>query len=622
MSLMQALGPAMSGLRANQAGLALVAGNVANADTPGYVRKTQNQVATAGGEAGVGVRVLGVDRQLELYVQRQLQVETAGGSYAGLRADFYQRLQKLYGAPGSDTALETIYNQFTAAVQGLATSPDSSAIRNSVVSSAQLLAQQLNGMSTDIQALRTDAELGLSDAVRQANEAMQQIASINRQLGTLDGNTATAAVLLDQRDNYINQLSELMDVRVVQGDNNQVTVFTNSGVQLVGAEAARLTFDGRGQLTPHSQWSGDPAERTAGTLTLVTPNGGATDLLVTKAIRSGKIAAYLEMRDDVLNQAQAQLDAIAGAMASVLSDRTIAGTPVTGPPDGLDLDVSGLLPGNHINLTYTDTATGAQHAVTIVNVDDPAALPLADSATAQAGDKVVGVDFSAGMASVVNQLNAALGSTLLQFSNPGGSTLRIVDDGGTNRIDVTAASVTKTATSLTGGSAEFPFFVDGPTPYTGAISSTGQESVGFAGRIEVNPALLADPSRLIVFQTSPLTPAGDLTRPSFIYDQLTKAVQDFAPQAGIGTQASPFRGSLVSYLRQMVSQQGEAAGGAQSLKEGQDLVVKSLQQRFNNQAAVNVDAEMATLVQLQTAYGANARVMTTVRDLLDQLMRM
>jgi flagellar hook-associated protein 1 FlgK len=619
---MQALGSAMSGLRANQAGLALVAGNVANADTSGYVRKTQNQVATSGGEAGVGVRVIGVDRQLELYVQRQLQVETAGGSYAALRADFYQRLQKLYGEPGSDTALETIYNKFTAAVQGLATSPDSSAIRNSVISSAQLLTQQLNGMSADIQALRSDAEAGLSDSVRQANEAMQQIASINRQLGTLDANTSTAAVLLDQRDNYINRLSELMDVRVVQGDNNQVTVFTNSDVQLVGGEAAQLTFDGRGTLTPHSQWSADPAERSAGTLTLVSPNGGATDLLVTKGIRSGKIAAYLEMRDDVLNQAQAQLDAIAAGMASVLSDRTTAGTAVPGPPAGFDVDAASLQPGNRIEITYTDSATGASHTVTIVNVDDPGALPLADSATARAGDKVVGVDFSAGMPAVLSQLQDALGSTLLQFSNPGGSTLRIVDDGGTNRIDVTAASVTRTATSLTGGSSELPFFVDGTSPYTGAIRSNGPQSVGFAGRIAVNAGLLTDPSRLVVYQTSPLTPAGDITRPNFLYDQLTKAVQDFSPEAGIGSQSAPFSGSLASYLRQMISQQGQAAEGANSLKEGQDLVVKSLQQRFNDRAGVNVDSEMATLLQLQTSYGANARVMTTVRDLIDLLMQM
>jgi len=72
----------------------------------------------------------------------------------------------------------------------------------------------------------------------------------------------------------------------------------------------------------------------------------------------------------------------------------------------------------------------------------------------------------------------------------------------------------------------------------------------------------------------------------------------------------------------MISQQGAAAESANSLKQGQDIVVNSLQQRFNDQAGVNVDSEMANLLQLQSAYAANARVMTTVRDLLDLLMKM
>ena len=622
MSLSQALNAAVSGMRTTQTGLALVAGNVANADTPGYVRKTLDQVAVAAGEVGIGVRAAGIDRQLDTYVQRQLQVESTGGSYADLRADFYQRLQQIYGQPGGDNALETIFNNFTSAVQSLTTSPDSNAIRNSVLGAAQVLTQQLNGMTVDIQGLRTDCENGLGNAVDEANQALQRIADINQQLGPLTSQDGTAAVLRDQRDNYINQLAELMDVRVVAGDNNQVSVFTTSGVQLVGLRASQLRFDDRGVLSPQSAWSADPTQRSAGTITLVSPNGGEVDLLASKAIRSGKIAAYLEMRDQVLPQAQAQLDELAAGMASVLSDRTQAGTPVVGPPAGFNLDVGGLKAGNKIELTYTDSATGAQHQVTIVRVDDPTALPLADSATPNPADKVIGVDFSGGMASVVSQLNTALGSTLMQFSNPSGTILQVTDDGGTNKIDVTAASTTTTASTLTGGSAELPFFTDANTPYTGAITSIGPQSKGFAGRISVNAALAADPTRLVVYQTSPLTPAGDATRPNFLYDQLTKATRDFSPQAGIGTVASPFRGSIGAYLSGMVSQQGEAASGADSLKQGQDLVVNSLRQRFNEAAGVNIDSEMATLLKLQTAYGANARVMTTVRDVINLLLQM
>ena len=68
MSLSQALAAAVSGLRANQTGLSLVAANVANAGTAGYVKKTISQVAVAGDGAGISVRVSEVQRQLDQYV--------------------------------------------------------------------------------------------------------------------------------------------------------------------------------------------------------------------------------------------------------------------------------------------------------------------------------------------------------------------------------------------------------------------------------------------------------------------------------------------------------------------------------------------------------------------------
>src|SRR5262245_17977366 len=377
MSLSQALSAAMSGLRATQIGLSTVAANVANAETPGYVRKTPTQVTVAAGQYNVNVRVVGVQREIDLYVQRQLRIETSGGSYADLRAQFYGRLQQIYGQPGTDSALETVFNRFTNALQALTTSPDSAAARNGVLSAGQVVMQQMHVMTEDIQALRADAELGLAEAAQTANEAMQQIAKINQQLGSTNSNDATTAVLIDQRDAYIDQLTQLMDVRVIQGNNNQVTVFTNSGVQLVGNDASQLQFDQRGAMTPGSAWSSDPAERSLGTLTLVSPNGGAVDLIVTKAIRSGKIAAYLEMRDQILPQAQAQLDEIAAAMATALSDRTVNGTVATsGSQAGFDIDTAALSNGNTINLTYTDVASGAQRRVSIVRVNDPAVLPL------------------------------------------------------------------------------------------------------------------------------------------------------------------------------------------------------------------------------------------------------
>src|SRR5262245_23765037 len=322
MSLSQALGTAVSGLRTTQAGLSLVSGNVANAETPGYVRRTLNQATIATGQTGSSVRVDGVSRQIDQYVQRQLRTETSGGAYADLRAQFYQRLQQVYGDPGSSTSLETVYSNFTDALQALSVSPDDFSARTNVIGTARVLAQTLNGLTAGIQGVRSDAEQGLADAVQTANTAMQRIAEINQQLANSTASDGASATLTDQRDQYIDQLSELMDIRVTIDDAGRAQVFTGSGTQLVGSQAARLNFDAFGTVTAAQTWSADRNERGVGTLTLVSSSGGTVDLIANKAIRSGQISAYLEMRDQALVQAQNQLDQIAASMSLALSNHT------------------------------------------------------------------------------------------------------------------------------------------------------------------------------------------------------------------------------------------------------------------------------------------------------------
>lgn len=621
MSLSQALATSVSGLRVTQAGLALVASNVANAETRGYIRKTMDQVALQTGGLGNTVRLGAVNRELDQYIQRQLRTETSGGAYADMRASFYQRIQQVYGDPGSSTTLETTFNNFTTALQSLVTSPESATARREVLNSAQVLAQQLNNMTSDIQGLRTDAELGLSDAVVRANAAMQQIARINQQVGTMRTGDSTLASLLDQRDIYVQQLSELMDMRTLENEYHQLSVFTNSGVQLVGLQASVLSFDPQGTMTPNAAWNQDASIRNVGTIKLTSPTGGEIDLIANNAIRSGQIAALVEMRDQILVQAQSQLDAIASAMSRALSDRTINGTAVTsGAQAGYDIDVGGLAAGNTITISYTDTATNTLRYATIVRVDDPGVLPLSNSATTSANDRVIGIDFSGGLAAVVSQLNSALGASGLQVSNPAGTTLRFLDDGAGNKVNLNALSSAQTATTLTGGTAELPLFTDAHTPYTGAIGTLGSQQIGFAGRITVNGSLLADPSRLVLY--GPGTATGDATRPAFLYYKLNTAMLEYSPESGIGTVSQPYSGSLPSFLRQIISQQGEAAAAAENLQEGQSVVVRSLQQRFNDSAGVNIDQEMAHLLNLQNSYAANARVLSAVREMLDLLMQM
>ena len=621
MSLSDALSIAMSGLRANQAAMSLVSSNVANAETPGYVRKTLDQVATNSGSYGSNVRVVGVNRELDQYIQAQLRTETSGAGYASLRSNFLQQLQSLYGNPGSVGTLEDAFNGLTTAVQALSTSADSQSARIGVVNAANALASQLNSMTQGIQTLRGAAETGISDSVNTANNLMSQIATINNQLAAnpLGGTStdASTAALLDQRDQYITQLSELMDIRVTTNGANQVTVFTSSGVQLVGNEAARLSFNAQGTVSPNTLWNSDPSKSNLGSVVVSYGTGGSIDLTATGGIKSGKIAAYTELRDKSLVEAQNQLDQFAASLSSALSDKTTAGTAVTsGLQAGFDLNVTGLMAGNVIHVTYTDTATNTQRQVSIVRVDDASVLPLPNSATADPNDQVVGVDFSGGMASVVAQLNTALGGSNLQFSGAG-STLTVLNNTGFSTVN--AASVTATQTNLTNGSAELSLFTDNGTPYTGAIAATGAQVTGLAGRLTVNNALVADPSKLVLYSAS--TAAGDTTRSDFILSQLTTARFQYSPASGVGSASAPFKGTLLSYMQQFVSAQGAAADAAAQVADGQDVVLNTLQQKISSTSGVNIDEEMAHLLSLQNAYSANARVMSTVNEMYKTLMQ-
>jgi len=625
MGLSQALSTAMSGLRATQASLALVSSNVANAETPGYVKKTLNQVAGTTGDFGSSVSINGVNRQLDQYLQTQLRTETSGAAYADTRSTYLANLQSVYGNPDNTGTIEDAFNKFLTAVQGLSTSPDSQSARIGVVNAAQTMAQQLNATSQGIQSLRANAETGINDSVNAANNAMTQIANINNQLQGNGQTDASTAALLDQRDQYINQLSQLMDIRTSTNDLNQVTVFTNSGVQLVGNEAAQLSFNAQGTVTPNTLYNSDPTKSNVGTIAINFPHGGSYDLVSTNSIRSGKIAAYLELRDNTLVKAQAQVDQFAASMASALSDKTTAGvaSPASvAPQAGYDLDLTGLQTGNTIHVTYKDNTTGATHNLSIVRVDDPSVLPLSNNATVDPNDQVLGVDFSGGMSSVVSQLNAALGPTAsLQFSNPSGSTLRVLDDGTPNRSDVTAASVTTTISSLTSGNPQLPLFTDNGGLYTGAITAGGSQQTGLAARISVNTALVGDPSRTIVLSTSPLTAAGDTTRSDFILSKLSTGSYSYSPQTGLGTTAAPFTGTLLNFAKQFISQQGGAATAAKQLADGQDVVLNTLQNKMSASSGVNIDDEMAHLLALQSAYSANARVMSSVKQMYDTLLQ-
>ncbi|WP_027534801.1 flagellar hook-associated protein FlgK [Bradyrhizobium sp. WSM3983] len=623
MGLSSALASAMSGLRANQAALSIVSSNVANSQTPGYVAQTPNQIEVTTGDFGSTAKTTGVSRAIDSYVQNQLRTETGGSGYADQMANILKQLQNVYGTPGNSGTLETALNNFTSSLQALSTSAGSSSAQTVALGAAQALATQLNVTTKGIQSLRSNVEQDLGTSAQAANAALNQIADINTKLQGLASTDPSAATLMDQRDQAINSLSKYVDVRVTTDGSNQANIYTTTGIQLVGAGlASQFSFASAGALGATSLYNVDPAKSGVGALTIKLPNGSSIDVAGNNVVSSGQIAADLKLRDQTLVQAQNQVDQLAATMSSALSDKTTAGTTVSGPPAGFDIDLAGAQPGNTVNITYTDS-TNTQRQITLVNVTDPAALPLQNATNAN--PMQIGVNFSNGMGAIAAALNTALSGSHLSFSaapSPAtATTLRVTDDN-SGLAKITSASSTKTVSSLTSGGPQLPLFTDGGQAlYTGAITASGSQMTGLAGRIAVNTQLTTDPTRLSIYSTSPVTPTGDTTRSDYLYSQLTNAVYSYSPQTGLGSASQPFTGSVSNYLQQFLSVQANASTQATALQQGQSVVVSTLQAKFNSTSSVNLDSEMSNLIQLQNAYAANAHVMSVVQSMMNTLLQ-
>ena len=289
---------------------------------------------------------------------------------------------------------------------------------------------------------------------------------------------------------------------------------------------------------------------------------------------------------------------------------------------GFDVDLAGLQSGNVIHVTYKDNITGATHNLSIVRVDDPTVLPLGNGATLDPNDEVLGVDFSGGMSSVVSQFNAALGTTAnLQFSNPSGSTLRVLDDGAPNRSDVTAASVTTTMTSLTSGNPQLPFFTDNGAPYCGAITANGSTQIG-PGRPHQRQYRAA--RRSLAHDRLLDQSAHRFRRHDALGFHPVAALGPFLPLLAANRHRHHRRAvhrHAVEFCQAVHQPAGRGRNPAKQLADGQDVVLNTLQKKMNATSGVNIDDEMAHLLALQNAYSANARVMSSIKQMYDTLLQ-
>lgn len=609
MGLTTSLNHALSGLRTNQDSMSILSRNVANSGTPGYHRQAltvldyNEQDSTYAKSAGA---TRAFNSSLQTYYNRQVS-DTSNSS---VQATYLDRLQGFLGKPGSAESLDTVYANLQNAMSALATSPDDYTARSQAVAQAQAMAEQLNSLSTSVQTMRQETESQMASDVHDLNGMLNSLQEVNKRMLDLGMDDSSRATLLDQRDRLVSSVAELIDVKADYRSDGTVSLMTRSGVGLIDNGVSTFKFESAGNLAATSLLDPNASTNKVGRLTLTTPSGLTLDLISQGVIQGGELGGLLTLRDKTLVEAQSQLDEVAAGLAQAFSTVQAPAAPVTaGAASGFDIDLTNLQKGNDFLLSYT--VNGVEAKVKVVNTTD--ALDYKDAS----GIRVIGINLSGNPTSAASLLQAKLPG--LAVTTTGASTLRILDDGATNTTDVKAVTTRKTSTALQGAGMAMSLFVDsGNASFTNTLDSDPPQKLGFASRISINSAILAD-NRLLVQDVVGGT-LGSADRPNYLIGQLN-SLQLVSGGNPLTSSKFQLSGNLSQVIAQVVGFQGSSIASALTTRDDRQLTLDTVVQQMSSEYGVSVDDEMGKLMEIQNAYSANARVVSVVKELLDALLQ-
>ncbi|WP_108396476.1 flagellar hook-associated protein FlgK [Devosia submarina] len=611
MGLTTSLNNAVSGLRINQDSIDVLSRNVANAGTPGYNRQSLN-VIDYNSQSGSYARSAGVTRAFNSSLQTYYTRQVADAANSGVQAKYLDRLQGFLGKPGSAASLDTLYGNLQNALQKLATSPDDYTVRAQAVEAAQGMAETLNRLSTTVQEMRRETEGQIASNVNNINGMLSSLSEVNSRLLDLGMTDSARSALLDQRDRLVSSVAEIIDVQADYRPNGTVALMTRSGVGILDNGVSRFQFDSAGSLDATSQFNVDTARSGVGRLTLTTPSGLTVDLVQQGVLQGGELAGLVTLRDKTLVEAQSQLDEIAAGLAQAFSTQQTTGIESDTTPGTYLVPVTAMSPGDSLTIKVRNDS--GEQTIKVVNTTE-IGVDYRDAS----GTRVVGVDlseFPANTTDALADIRSALGSAAPAISIN-------IDAGPKWELrGVAPAVVTGFSTEVTAGNSQgslaFNLFVDGSNAvFTNNPGGTPPQKVGFAQRIAINSDILAD-NRLMV-RSNPSDPLGNADRPNYILDQL-KSLQ-FVSGGDPKTSSGRFQlnGNLGEVIAQVINFQGSTIGAAITRSDDRQLTLDTIVDQMSSEYGVDVNDEMARLMELQNAYAANARVVSVVKELLDQL---
>jgi flagellar hook-associated protein 1 FlgK len=624
MSLTGTLSNALTGLHVAQASINAVANNIVNANTDGYVRKALSQESVVLNNRGAGVEVGAAERIADefLIAEVRRQATITGRSLA---LDKYHSLtQDAFGNPSSGFDIGNRVGALSASLEAFTANHETAALGLDVLTSADELTGAINHLSDHVQRLRGEADKEIGQVVNEINNDIEAIHLLNSEIARVENSGQISPELFDKRDLAIKNLAEKIDISTYSQDGNIIAVYTGRGEALLDATPRTVHYNPVNAIAPDATLpaisifrndqidpvTGDPFDVNAGVeivssgvravLSPELTNDGTPDAdqTIVSLLSGGRIQGLIEMRDEVLPALNDQLQELADGLRFAINKahNDNVSWPQPNSLSGTRTDLSDFAAATRSG-TATFAVTDASDGSTVLAFEiDVAALADENDLVGQINTNLGALGTAAIAADGQLEINLASTDHGLAISE-GDSSITITD---------AAARDRDFGLSHYFGLNDF-FVTDGP----------------LATDLVVHPDIVANPVKIgtakLDVTTPPLTATlggvGDNRGAHGLLDALN-ADHDVLARGGLAAKSI----DLGSYAAEIVAISASNAEQAETEARVDQALSDAVNFRNESVSTVNLDEELASLMTLQQAYSVAARLISTVNEMLDELV--
>lgn len=624
------LNTAVSGLLSFQRALSTTSHNISNVNTDGYSRQTvdlntRNPSMIGGTFIGNGVEINTIQRAYDQFITNSVRESSSAFSSLEKFTSLAAQIDNILADPQG--GISPILQEFFTAVQDVSDDPASGTARVQLLSTAESLVNRFSAFDTRFSEITNNTETDIKTATDEINQLARAISDINRVLEETNASnnvTQQSSDLLDKRDALLEDMSELINIQVINEPQNYITVLIGNGQTMVsGADAFSLS------VQPDQA---DPSQN------IIVYNGFNNVNDISGQLRGGELGGLLDFRSTILTPARNSIGRIAIGLADSFNDQHREG-----------MDLQDTLGGDFFSFNQPRTIPNTVNtgtATVTTTITDINQLTIEDYSLS-----FDGTDWTITSTSGSSAILPATGGTFE------GLTINI----GVGAIAGDSYSIRPTFD----GSSSIGLAISDPNLIAAAAPVRTQSSLSNLGDVEISQGIVIDSTDAdlldevrITFNTPATTfdvfnvtdgaviAAGVAYTNNMTYSangweinfQGTPQANDqFTVEANFGGSGDNRNALDLSRLQTtdyfnngsnnyqeaysvVVGRVGSVTHSAEVDRDAQGALLQQAEERRSQIAGVNLDEEAADLVKYQQAYEAAARVLSTAQTLFDTLI--